>query len=369
MTEPPNHRNTVEDSGNAVGAEEFAERLFASTLATVETLSVYLGERLGWYRCLADDGPLTADALAARTNTDARYAREWLEMQSAYRILDVDLSADPPVFGISAGVAEVLTDTASLSYLGALPRMFAAAARHLPELLEAYRTGGGVSWEALGADARECQAALNRPWFDSRLAPALAGVDHVHATLSRPGARIADIGYGAGYSTIALARAYPEATFVGLDVDEASVRMAQDNAAAAGVTDRVRFLVADGDEAATHGPFDAAFAFECLHDMPRPVEVLAAVRSALSPGASMIVMDEAVSDEFAGPADDLDKIMYGFSLLVCLPDSMSSPPSAATGTVFRTSTLRTYARDAGYRDVVVLPIEDFSFFRFYELTT
>ena len=353
----------------APSADEFAERLFGSTLATAETMSVYLGERLGWYRCLAESGPLTADGLAERTDTNARYAREWLEMQSAFGILDADLTTRPHTFAISPGVAEVLTDTTSLSYLGALPRMFAASARHLPELLDAYRNGGGVSWETLGADARECQADLNRPWFDARLAPALAGVEAVHERLSRPGARIADVGFGAGHSTIALARAYPEATFIGLDVDEASVRMARAHAEAAGVTDRVTFLVADGDEAAAHGPFDAAFAFECLHDMPRPVEVLAAVRRALAPGASLIVMDEAVSDEFDGPADDLDKIMYGFSLLVCLPDSMSSPPSAATGTVFRPSTLRRYAHDAGYAGVTVLPIEDFSFFRFYELTT
>ena len=83
----------------------------------------------------------------------------------------------------------------------------------------------------------------------------------------------------------------------------------------------------------------------------------------------MIVMDEAVSDEFSGPADELDKLMYGFSLFVCLPDSMSSPPSTATGTVMRPSTLRSYAEQAGFRSVEVLPIEDFAFFRFYELRT
>lgn len=360
---------TPATDSSAPGADEFAERLFGSALATAETLSVYLGDRLGWYRCLSESGPLTADGLAERTQTNARYAREWLEMQCAFGILDADLTNRPPTFAISPGVAEVLTDTSSLSYLGALPRMFAAAARHLPELLDAYRHGGGVSWETLGADARESQADLNRPWFDTRLAPALAGVEHLHERLSRPGARVVEVGFGAGHSTIALARAYPEATFVGLDVDEASVRMARANAATAGVSERVTFLVADGDGAAAHGPFDAAFAFECLHDMPRPVEVLAAVRRSLAPGAPLIVMDEAVSDEFTGLADDLDKIMYGFSLFVCLPDSMSSPPSAATGTVFRSSTLRHYADDAGFAGVEVLPIEDFSFFRFYELTT
>ncbi len=369
-TTPPGHgTDNPTVASSSPSADEFAERFLDSTLATAETMSVYLGERLGWYRCLVDHGPLTADDLASRTATDARYAREWLEMQAAFGILDADLSSNSTTFGISPGVAEVLTDTSSRSYLGALPRMFAASFGRLSELLDAYRTGGGVSWEQLGADARECQAALNKPWFDADLAHALAAIDHLHQRLSRPGAKIADIGFGAGHSTIALAHAYPEATFVGLDVDAASVQMARDNAEAEGLGDRVQFHLAGGEEAVTHGPFDAAFAFECLHDMPRPVEVLAATRQALAPGAPMIVMDEAVSDEFSGPADELDKLMYGFSLFVCLPDSMSSPPSVATGTVMRPATLRSYAEQAGFRSVEVLPIEDFGFFRFYELRT
>ncbi|MCF3938351.1 class I SAM-dependent methyltransferase [Gordonia tangerina] len=351
-----------------VTADAFAERIFTSALATAETMSIYLGERLGWYDCLVQHGPVSADELADRTGTHRRYAREWLEMQSAFGILDADLDADPIRFGIQPGVAEALTDTASLAYLGTLPRMFAASFGQLPALLDAYRTGGGVSWAELGADARECQAALNRPWFDRQLAPALAGVDGLHARLSRSGARIADVGFGAGYSTIALAKAYPEATFVGLDVDEASVQMARHAAAEAGVDDRVEFVLADASDAGQRGPFDVVFAFECVHDMPRPVEVLAAARAALAPDGVMVIMDEAVSDEFAGPADDLDKIMYAFSLFVCLPDGMSSTPSAGTGTVMRASTLRTYAQQAGFAEVEVLPIEEFSFFRFYQLT-
>ncbi|GAA3690594.1 methyltransferase domain-containing protein [Gordonia hankookensis] len=356
-------------SAGNVSADEFAERLFSSALATAETMSVYLGDRLGWYSTLVERGPLTADELAEHSGTNARYAQEWLEMQAAYGILDADLTADPVRFSISPGVAEVLTDRSSLSFLGTVPQMFAASFSHLPELLEAYRTGGGVSWERLGVDARESQAGMNRPWFDRQLAPALAGVGHLHGRLSRPGARIADIGFGGGHSTVALANAYPEATLVGLDIDAESVAMARRTAADAGVSDRVEFVLADGADTSARGPFDVAFAFECLHDMPRPVDVLSAARASLAPGGSMVVMDEAVSDEFAGPADDLDKIMYGFSLFVCLPDSMSSPPSAATGTVMRPSTLTSYAHQAGFTRVDTLPIEDFSFFRFYELVT
>jgi SAM-dependent methyltransferase len=133
------------------------------------------------------------------------------------------------------------------------------------------------------------------------------------------------------------------------------------------VAGRVSFQLADGGDLADGPTFDAAFAFECLHDMPRPVEVLSSIRRSVQPGGPVVIMDEAVADEFAAPGNEIDQVMYGFSLFVCLPDGMSSTPSAATGTVMRSSVLRGYASRAGFRDVEVLPIEDFSFFRFYRL--
>src|SRR5690606_19897201 len=113
--------------------------------------------------------------------------------------------------------------------------------------------------------------------------------------------------------------------------------------------------------------FQAVFAFECIHDMPQPVEVLAAARRSLVPGGMVIVMDEAVADEFTAPGDDVERLMYGYSLTVCLPDGMSHRPSVGTGTVMRPATLRRYGQEAGLTRMDVLPIEDFSFFRFYRL--
>ena len=112
--------------------------------------------------------------------------------------------------------------------------MAAAAGRRIDDLLTAYRDGGGVSWDAFGDDARESQAALNRPWFTQKLAPALAGVPELHAVLGRPGARILDVGCGGGWSTIALARAYPDATVVGVDIDAPSIEAARTAADSAG---------------------------------------------------------------------------------------------------------------------------------------
>lgn len=181
------------------------------------------------------------------------------------------------------------------------------------------------------------------------------------------GAVIADIGCGGAWSTIALARAYPQARLFAVDIDPATVALARTNVAACpDVADRVTVVEADA-AGLPHERFTAAFAFECVHDMPRPVEVLSAVRGALAPDGVMVVMDEAVADRFTAPGDEVERLMYGFSIVCCLPDGMSHPPSAGTGTVMRADTLRRYALDAGFSDVSVLPIEDFGFWRFYRL--
>nr|BFE79846.1 hypothetical protein GCM10020093_024470 [Planobispora longispora] len=152
----------------------------------------------------------------------------------------------------------------------------------------------------------------------------------------------------------------------GVDVDAPSIELAARNAKEAGA--EVAFHHGDATLLGEDG-YDAIFAFECLHDMSRPVETLTAIRRAIRPGGAVVVMDEAAADSFTAPADDTERLLYGFSLLICLPDGMAHQPSAGTGTVMRPDTLRRYAVEAGFRGIEVLPIEDFGFWRFYRLLT
>ena len=347
-------------------AEAFADEVFHRLVGGFEILSIYVGDRLGLYRALAER-PRTVSGLAEATGMHPRYAREWLEQQATAGIL----TADGDVFALPPAHAAVLADPDSLLSSAPLARMMAAAAMRLPELLTAYRSGGGVGWAAFGPDARDAQGDVNRPWFEQRLGAALASVPDVDAVLSRPEARIADVGCGHGWSTLALARAYPSAKVEGFDIDAPSIDAAR--AHAEGVAS-VSFTLLDGErlDQGREGTFDAAFVFEALHDMPDPVAVLTAVRRSLRPDGVLVVMDEAVADVFApsgdgAPGDDIERIMYGYSLFICLPDSMSTPGSVATGTVMRQPTLERYARGAGFSRVEVLPVEGFAAFRFSAL--
>jgi len=351
------------------GAEEFAERIFGSTLAAMDLFSMHLGDRLGYYRALAEE-PATAGQLAERTGTDARYAREWLEQQAVtgiVEVLDETNDTDARRFWLPRGHAEVLTNETSLSFMAPLPRMLAAVGVQLPTLLDAYRRGGGVSWGRFGTDMREAQADVNRPPFQQLLGRQyFRHVPDVFERLSRGPSIVADLGCGAGWSSIGIAQAFPQAVVHGYDVDSPTVELARRNASEAGVTDRVTFEVVDATDPTLSGDHDLVIAIECVHDLARPVEFLATMKRLAGDEGAVIVGDMNVAETFTAPGDDIERLMYGYSILICLPDGRSHPDSAATGTAMRPETLRRYATEAGFSELEVLPIET-DFWRFYRL--
>jgi SAM-dependent methyltransferase len=355
--------------------DELADHLFTSVLGALDVLTVHIGDQFGVYDLLHRDGPLTPEEVAERSGLHPRYAREWLEQQTVAGLVDVDDPARPAEerrYSLSEEHAAVLADRDSLSFFTPFARMVSAAATQLPALQDAYRNGGGVGWESFGPLMRTAQADANRPLFLGPLAREwLPALPEVHRDLTA-GGRVADVGCGEGWSSIGIALGYPAARVDGFDVDPASVDAARRHAASYGVGERVSFHLVDAAAASTGagsevGGYDLVTAFECVHDLPDPVSVLARARSLVRPGGTVLVMDEKVPETFTGAGDQVEQLMYGLSLLICLPDGLSHPGSVGTGTVMRPDTLRGYAREAGFVDVQVLPL-DHDMFRFYRLT-
>jgi cyclopropane fatty-acyl-phospholipid synthase-like methyltransferase len=158
---------------------------------------------------------------------------------------------------------------------------------------------------------------------------------------TRP-ARVADLGCGVGWSSIGIARAYPKARVDGFDLDAASVELAKQNLEAEDTTvrERVSFELRDAADPANAGTYDLVTIFEALHDMSQPVAALRATKQMPTPGGSVLVVDERVAARFTAPGDEIERLMYGWSFLHCLPAGMADQPSAATGTVMRHHTTR-----------------------------
>ncbi|MBA2380669.1 MAG: class I SAM-dependent methyltransferase, partial [Chloroflexi bacterium] len=319
-----------------------------------------------------DAGPATSVERAARAGIDERYAREWLEQQAVADLLEVDdasLDASARRYTLPAAYAGPLLDPDSPLSLAPIGRSVVACAKVMPQLLDAYRTGGGVEWADYGPDMVEAQGDFNRPWlraaYGTEILPAIPAV---HARLTSGTARVADVACGVGWAAIAIAAAYADVRVDGFDLDPGSIELARANAEAAGVADRVTFAVRDAADPLAAGQYDVAVVVEAIHDLSRPIEVLAAIRAMLKPGGVALIADERTEDVFTAPGSETERLFYGFSLFTCLPAAMTERPTAATGTVIRADTMRAYAEAAGFGGFERIDEPALDMLRFYLLT-
>jgi 2-polyprenyl-3-methyl-5-hydroxy-6-metoxy-1,4-benzoquinol methylase len=360
---------TAGDPGPDVDrTETLRERLFGDALGALEIYTIYLGERLGLYRALAEGGPATSSQLATRTGTAERYVREWLEHHAASGLLAVDDARAEPLarrYWLPPEHIPVLADRDDVRYEAYNGVDIVRAGRSLPQLVEAFRVGNApppLPWEPEG------RAEPNRARFINLLGaewlPAIVDVDV--RLRAAPPARVLDVACGTGWSSIAMAQAYPNIKVDGVDLDRNAIGAARQNAERAGVADRVMFSATDTADIGGTGGYDLVTIIEALHDMSRPVDALSAARQMLSEDGRVLVVDGLVAEEFTVPASPRDRTEYGWSVVSCLPGAMGDPQTAATGAVMRPSTLRQYALQAGFSEVEVLPIHT-DYWRFYRL--
>jgi SAM-dependent methyltransferase len=315
---------------------------FAGDLgATVAAGSVVIGDRLGLYRALAAGGPATAAELAARTGTDDRYVAEWLAGQAASGYVTYD--ADDERYSLTPEQALALADpNGPVNVAGAFTLALGALSA-VPTVTEIFRTGSGLGWHEQHPDVILGCEQFFRAGYAAHLAqdwiPALTDV---HQKLER-GGRVADVGCGAGASTVLLAQAYPNSRFCGSDYHDGSIELARKRAAEAGVTERVSFEVAPA-AGFSGGDFDLVTTFDCLHDMGNPAEAARRIGQSLAPDGSWLIVEPMSGDSVAENLNPVGRVYYSFSTLLCLPNARSQHGVLELGA---------QAGEAAIRDVVL----------------
>jgi SAM-dependent methyltransferase len=324
--------------------EELLGRFVNDFGATGFAATVVIGDRLGLYRALAT-GPATATELADRTGTHPRYVAEWLAAQAASGYVSYD--PDAGRFWLSEEQAFALTHEDGPMYLPGAFQVMVAAVKDEPKVTQAFRSGTGVGWHEHDPDLFAGTERFFRPGYAANLVASwIPALDGVQAKLER-GARVADVGCGHGASTIIMAQAYPNSTFVGFDYHQPSIERAQKAAATAGVADRCRFQVASAHAYPGAG-YDLVAVFDALHDMGDPVGTAAHIRKTLAPDGTFLLVEPYAGDRLEDNLNPVGRAFYAASTLLCVPHSLSEEPGAALGAQAGERRLREVATAAGF---------------------
>ena len=296
--------------------------------ATLHSVLVLIGERLGLYKALAEDGPMSSDALAAKTGTAERYVREWLASQAAGGYVSYDAAKQR--YFLTPEQAFALAEEGSPAYLPGGFELATAAIKSASKIEEAFRTGEGLGWHEHDAGLFRGTERFFRPNYSGNLISSwIPALDGVEARL-RSGVRVADVGCGHGASTILMAREYPKSTYVGFDYHPQSIENARKAAAEAGVSDRVTFEVAKAKDFPGTG-YDFVTFFDCLHDMGDPAGAAVHVKQSLAPDGTWMIVEPFAGDKVEDNLNPVGRVYYSASTLLCTPASLSQEVGLALG--------------------------------------
>lgn len=323
------------------------EQVFGYLGGAVVSGMIYLGDRLGLYRTLSAAYAMTSEELAAATGLHERWVREWLRGQAAARLIDYRGEGR---FALSPEAVMVLADERSPAFAAGgfcgLPQQLAV----LDRLPESFKTGRGLPYDAFGLEGNRGVERMFAPWFRTMLVPVgIPALDGVAAKLEA-GAKGADVGCGAGVALIELAKAYPRSDFHGYEISKFALERAAANLAESRLSN-VTFHDANGDALPGDARFDLITTFDCLHDMPNPAPVIAAIRRALKPDGTWLIADIKSHPTFEQnlAENPMAAMMYGFSVLSCMSSALSEAGGAGLGTLgFSEDLARTMTRDAGF---------------------
>jgi len=313
--------------------------------ATFHAGLVVIGEKLGLYKAMAGAGPLTSAELAERTGTNERYVREWLSAQAAGGYIEYDSTTGR--YFLSDEQAFALADEKSAAYLPGAFLVATSALRAIPKITEAFRTGDGFGWHEHDHGVFRGTELFFRPGYAANLMNSwIPSLDGVEAKL-KAGAKVADVGCGLGASTILMAQAYPQSTFIGYDYHEGSIEMARARAVEGGVADRVKFEVAKAKDYPGTG-YDFVTFFDCLHDMGDPVGAAAHVLQSLAPDGTWMIVEPFAGDQVKDNLNPIGRIFYSASTLLCTPASLSQEVGLALGAQAGEARLREVVTAGGF---------------------
>lgn len=355
---------TTQQTIDQAKADAFVGKVLADTAALAVTVMSSIGDRLGLFKNLAEQGSATSKELAERAQVHERYAREWLGAMASAGYLEYDPATCR--FTLPPEHIPVLAQEGGPVFFGGVQEEVIGLAGPINPLMQAFRNGGGVSMEAYDPSTWEGLTRFTSGWFENLLVPVwLPAMPEVQAKLER-GALVADVGCGHGKALIKLAQTYLQSRYIGYDNFAPSIEQARSNAQEAGVADRVRFEHRDVSRGLPE-QYDVITTFDVVHDAVNPRELLRAIRQGLRPNGRYVCLEINSSDKLEENIGLLGSFFYSVSVLYCMTTSLACHGEGLGTVGLPESKMREFCAEAGFSGVRRVPMEN-PFNILYEVT-
>ena len=320
----------------------FMQRAVMDMGAAMHATLVVVGDKLGLYKTMAGAGWISSTELAAKTGTDERYVREWLNANAAGGYVEYDTGTKR--FQLPPEQAFALT----VQDLPGAFHIISSCFKDEPKITQAFRTGEGVGWHEHDVNLFFGTERFFRPNYENHLLsswiPALDGV----AGKLTMGASVADVGCGHGASTTLMAKAFPKSRFFGFDYHSGSIEYARHVAGRDGLLDQITFEVASAKSYPDNGGYDLVTFFDCLHDMGDPVGAAKHVRSTLKPEGTWMIVEPFANDRPEENHNPVGRVFYSASTMICTPASKAQEVGAALGAQAGEERIRGVVSEAGF---------------------
>lgn len=332
----------------------FAERVFGDMAGAMTSGLGFVGVKTGLFRAMAGKGPLTLKQVVAVTKLQSRYVEEWLKGMVCAGYLEYEPTAE--TYDLPEEHAFLLASEGTDHFMGGLFCMAPVLLRVAPRVAVAFEKGSGVPFEDYGSDCVEALDLINRGQYEQRFAGHwLQSLPEVVERLQR-GGRVLDVGCGVGRVALTLARAFPQATIVGLDSDRESIRRAHAAAEAEGLGARVRFLAQTIGKLSSEEKFDLVTACDCVHDFAAPTETLREIHALLRPDGVLLAIEPKAADRLEHNRNSIATMYYGFSVFHCMTQSLAQG-GVGLGTCMGPARAEELVREAGFTRFDVLDIK------------
>lgn len=327
--------------------EAFGQRMLEILNGGALTLAVSMGHRTGLFDTLAELPEATSVEIAAAADLDERYVREWLATLVTGGIVAYD--PDGRTYRLPPEHAAFLTRGASPHNLAVTAQFIPILAGFEEDILGCFREGGGVPFrrfhrfhEAVAEDSRQ---SVVLGLFDAILPLAPGLPDRL-----REGIDVLDVGCGEARAMVAMASAYPNSRFRGVNTSEAALAAGRRQAADLGLRN-LTLEILDPGELGEVKAYDLITAFDSIHVHPRPDVVLRTIRRALRPDGVFLMQNVAMSSRLEENLDHpVGPFLYAVSYNHCMTVSLAED-GAGVGLCWGREMVQGMLTDAGFRSV------------------